>query len=70
MVKRYEILDGNPGHGYALVERDTGSWVSADDYDALAERNKDLEKTIDRLLLLQRLGGSISVKEVSGEDHG
>lgn len=61
MVKRYEVFDGRNGMGFIIVERDTGEWVRADDYDALVERNKDLEKTIDRLLLLQRLGGHIDV---------
>jgi len=66
-VKRYEIMDRTWG-GYDIVERDTGEWVRAEDYDALVERNKDLEKTIDRLLLLQRLSVSVDVKEVSNGD--
>lgn len=70
VVKRYEIFDGKHGQGFDLVERDTGEWVRAEDYDALAERVADLELTIDRLLLLQRLGRSIEVKEVIDEDRG
>ena len=62
-IQRYEIFDGPHGQGFDLVERDTGQWVRAEDYDALAERVAGLELTIDRLLLLQRLGASIEVKE-------
>lgn len=63
-VRRFEIFDGPHGQGFQLVERDTGEWVRADDFDALVERNKELETTLNRLLLLQRLGGRIEVKEV------
>lgn len=66
-VKRYEIMDRTWG-GYDIVERDTGEWVRAEDYDALAERNKDLETTISRLLLLHEHGGSIILKEIPNGD--
>lgn len=62
-VKRYEIFDRTNG-GYDIVERDTGEWVRADDFDALAERNADLEKTVERLLLLYEYGGRVILKEV------
>ena len=64
-VKRYDVYDF-PYGGHQMVEGD--DWVRSEDYDALVERNKDLEKTIDRLLLLQRLGISVDVKEVSNGD--
>lgn len=62
-VKRYEIFDRTNG-GYDIVERDTGEWVRAEDFDALAERNADLEKTVERLLLLHEHGGRIILREI------
>lgn len=62
-VKRYEVLDRTNG-GYDIVERDTGEWVRAEDFDALVEKNKDLELTVSRLLLLHEHGGRVVLKEI------
>lgn len=62
--RRYDFFNGKNGMGFDCVEDEHGEWVRADDFDALDARNKDLEKTIDRLLLLQRLGHSVDVKEI------
>lgn len=66
-VRRYEIFDRTNG-GYDIVERDTGEWVRAEDYDALVERNKDLETTVSRLLLLHEHGGRVILREIPNGD--
>ncbi len=59
-VKRFDVL-WNPG-GFEMVPGD--DWVRAEDFDALAERNADLEKTVSRLLLLHEHGGRVILREI------
>lgn len=59
-VKRYEV-NWTPG-GFEMIPGE--DWVRAEDFDAVADRNADLEKTVAQLLLLQEHGGRIILREI------
>jgi len=64
-VKRYDVYDF-PYGGHQMVPGD--DWVRSEDYDALLKRNKDLETTVSRLLLLHEHGGRVVLREIPNGD--